>query len=56
MAEYRKVLELTKDQELAARATFALAKCELAQFYEGRKQGDERSFVAGPAFKSLASS
>jgi hypothetical protein len=56
MAEYRKVLELTKDRELAARATFALAKCELAQFYETRPQTDERDFVAGPAFKSLASS
>lgn len=56
MAEYRKVLELTKDPELAARATFGLAKGELAQFYETRPQTDERDFVAGPAFKSLASS
>jgi hypothetical protein len=54
--EFRKVLTLTKDKELIARATFGLAKCELAQFYETRKDGDTRDFVAGPAFKALAAS
>ena len=56
-AAFRKALALAgKDRELAARATFGVAKCELVEFYATRDGKDERDFVAGPALKSLASS
>ena len=54
---FRKALQLAgKDRELAARATFGLAKCEQGQFLTTRADQDGRDFVAGPAFKSMAAS
>lgn len=55
-AAFRRAAELAgKDKELAARATFGVAKCELANFYATRKDDDTRFFIAGSGFKTLAS-
>lgn len=53
---YRKVLELTSNSELAARATFMLAKAEQNRYFNGMTAGDSPFFAGGIFFGSLKES